>query len=438
MIYTSSKRSLPGRSPQFVEGKSARSRSIVTPRLASRTSIAGAASSGSTATAPAILGLEAAILSDAAAVGGPAPTITLGQPNGGSQIAHGVDVNAIVHPDPKAGILSTDYFRYLGMAPGAAGGGFTGFVGSINVTNLAPGAAMGLIVEFEFDGSEFELIEAANDDVSTSGSTIGMYRLTIDGVPVSDMPTPTEVFAGPTYRRLVSFDGVRAQRRIRVEYGNAYFAGVTIGPSDTIYKPFTPVGARCIVLGDSYTYGKAADAWFTGYAPQLGQIMGWDLWPSGVRATGYLNPSKHILKQPFASRVQHDVIGYDPEFVIVAGGINDAKYHESAVNAAAVSLFRTLIANLPNSTIIVLGPWQPRPLPLIEEAIKSAAATCDLPFIPTTGWFRGKGTISKPSPAGGNANYYIWDDDVHPTQAGHTYLARKLAGEIMLALNDQL
>jgi lysophospholipase L1-like esterase len=303
---------------------------------------------------------------------------------------------------------------------------------------------MGLIIEFVIDGSEFEIIESCKGDINTVTGHLGYYRLSVDGIPVSPLAPlagPTDVIDGKVYRRHVSFNGVRAQRLIRVEYDNAFFGGVTVGPMDTLYAPFTVNGARAIILGDSFTEGTGASAWFTGYARMLGELMGWDAWQSGIGGTGYIAPGLYNL--PFGSRVQHDVIGYKPEFVIIAGGFNDIRYNDATrVGSAAAAVFEAIQAGLPDATVIVVGPWRPnqsddgKTLVPLNAELSKVAASAGLPYVDVLDWFSGNGNAKTPSPAG-NATYYIGSDGTHPTQAGHQYLAERLASELMSIFNDR-
>jgi lysophospholipase L1-like esterase len=390
-------------------------------------------------TTPAFLGLEAATLGVTQPPQSP-PTITLSKAFAKSQIPNGVEKYAIDGPDFAAGVVNTENFRYVGMAPGAVSNPLQiQYVGKVNITAKVPGASMGLIIEFVVDGSEFEIIESCKGDVNYVTGHLGSYRLSVNGVPVIPV-SPTDVYDGKVYRRLVSFNGVRAQRLIRLEYDNAYFGGVTIGPNDSLYFPYTVNGARAIILGDSFTEGTGADAWFTGYARMLGELMGWDAWESGVGGTGYLAPGLYDL--PFPVRVEHDVISYNPEFVLIAGGFNDLRYGDpTKVGATAAAIFEQIQSGLPNATIIVIGPWWPdqskiaTSVATLNSELNSVATKAGLPFVDVLGWFTGSSNSTSASPGTGNTCYYIGEDGTHPTQAGHQYLAERFASEIMALLN---
>jgi lysophospholipase L1-like esterase len=74
----------------------------------------------------------------------------------------------------------------------------------------------------------------------------------------------------------------------------------------------------------------------------------------------------------------------------------------------------------------------------MENAVSAGAATLHDPaifFIPTTGgangaWMTGTGSTAAPH-GDGNCDVYISSDNVHPNDAGHAYLAGRMADEIM-------
>ena len=282
-------------------------------------------------------------------------------------------------------------------------------------------------VEFDTDASQFA--------ISTLG-TGGQYRLRVNGeyiaLPASQGPSSD----GNFYWLTVSFP-TSERRATRMESLGQAFGGIALQAADHVYGPANPLGPRCIVLGDSYTEGLLC------YAQRLADLMGWEVWSSGVGGTGYLNPGAPG-RVKFRDRVQSDVIDQNPDIVLVAGGLNDGSYDPQAVQAEAEALYSTILTNLPSTKLVVIGPWWPRGNPPqfildTRDAIKSAAASQGLYFIDpivstnveqvNVGWITGTGNVATPT-GDGNADYYISADGTHPTDLGHQYLATRLAAAL--------
>ncbi len=276
-------------------------------------------------------------------------------------------------------------------------------------------------VEFDYDGSEFEIF------VHGTG---GSFRLRIDGQYARLSPTPGPPPDGLFYWLKVTFPDSK-RRSFAFEASGVAFGGVAIQADGQLRWPTQPLGSRCIVLGDSYSEG------LTCYAQRLGQLMTWEVWSSGVGGTGYLN-SGPLGRVNFRERVQSDVISRYPDVVIVAGGLNDPT---GGLAAEAGAIYDQIIENLPAARLIVVGPWWPRGIPTQSildnrDALKTAALARNLVFIDplvatdpsqvNAGWITGTGNAANPK-ADGNADQYISADGTHPTDLGHQFLALKLA-----------
>ncbi len=371
---------------------------------------------------PALSALTTASLGDNPLLSRVAPSVTLGPPGGDSAIASSVLVPAVL--DAQSGTLNP-LFRARMMAPGQAGGALPD-AALVRAVNVSPPPAAGsmVVAEFMTDGSQFELVEKGQG---------GKYRVTVDSKPVTLSAVDAAPANGAIYNRLVDFGGVRAQRLVRVEYVKNYFGGVRIDARDTLYPPHPPLGPRAVVLGDEWTAGAGADARFTNYVSFLGALLGWDCWPSGLASTGYLAPG--TANVTFRQRAQSDVIAYNPEIVLIAGGINDQRFSASALGAEAAALYSQLQNGLPNTRIVVIGPWSAgtpaSSLVLsVRDTLSAQAASAGLQFVDPTGWVTGTGNAGS-APVSGNASYYTSADGVHPTQAGHEYLGHRLASELM-------
>ncbi len=278
-------------------------------------------------------------------------------------------------------------------------------------------------VEFETDARELEVL--------TLG-TGGKFRVKVDheyaDLSAASGPPPD----GNFYSVKINFGG--AQRRvISFEALGLAFGGVIIAPGDKIFRAEKPLGPKAIVLGDSYTEGLVC------YAQRLADLMGWEVWSSGVGGTGYLNPGP-AGRVKFRDRVQTDVIAHNPDIVLVAGGINDVSDSPASLRIEAEALYDTILTNLPSAKLVVVGPWWPRGNPPqfvldARDAFKAAAASRGLEFIDplvatnasqtNIGWITGTGNAGNPT-GDGNADSYISSDGTHPTDLGHQYLALRL------------
>jgi lysophospholipase L1-like esterase len=109
------------------------------------------------------------------------------------------------------------------------------------------------------------------------------------------------------------------------------------------------------------------------------------------------------------------------DLVLVFGSRNDGKQDPAAMAAAATALYATIHERAPRAKLIVVGPaWVDERVPDFitsdSKAISAAAATAGIQFVDplSDGWFFGI-----------NAKL-IGADGVHPTDAGHQYLAEKM------------
>lgn len=133
---------------------------------------------------------------------------------------------------------------------------------------------------------------------------------------------------------------------------------------------------------------------------------------------------KHTLPEDYAAQ---EVRGQD--VVVVFAGLNDSQGDPATVGPAASKLYAAIKVDSPNATLIVVGAAWPRLTPpayalTIRDQIKAAAAQAGAQFIDpiADGWFEG------PDHA------LIGSDGTHPVDAGHKYMADKLAPVIDAAL----
>lgn len=349
------------------------------------------------------------------------PTVTIGTANASSVIS-----NSVLVP------WTSSAFRYLGGTPVQAGVAFPDTLMGRYRTITSSVIPAYMNVEFEFDGSEFEIYQKA--------LASNNYRIWVDGQKVTDAVQSGPGSPGSLFLTHVNF-GSRANRRIRIEGSVFYFGGIQVGPNDTIWKPSTPAGPRVALVSDSFgegagTGGAGAHECFLNV---MGRLLGWrDLWNQSVGGTGYLNNGGGGGKVKYRDRIQNDVIQYNPDIVIVHGSVNDAGQTPSALTAEATALYQAIRAGLPDATLIVVLPFAMLVTATYDaerDAVKAAAdAEADFVINPRAdGWITGTGRVGATT-GSGNADLYRSSDAIHPTAAGSAYLGFRLAQTIAAAM----
>lgn len=270
-------------------------------------------------------------------------------------------------------------------------------------------------------------------------STATMYRLSIDGRKVTDlMQASNGTTAGSGH--LITFDlGSAAPRRIRLDFSTFPFGGVYIPPTATLWG--VPLqGGRLMTFTDSLGDGSAQNTgagcgtWVDRVARFLGST---DVWRQGRGGTGYITAGSYAT---FGNRVSADVVGWSPDRLIVWGGYNDNGGSQSAIGSAAASLYSTIRSGLPACDVYVIGCWSPTGSPAAsitntDATLRTAAAAAGYPFISplTGGCYHASGALVATHGAfitSANAAGYIGADAVHPNDAGHVYLARRITAAI--------
>lgn len=347
------------------------------------------------------------------------PTITQGAQNGATAIASGAFVS-----------MTDARFRYFGV-PAGFGAVFPdnslfkcpdsiSYVGAQTIFASGP-----WFVEWVSNGSQCEFY--------TKGQS-GQFRLRVDGQLATARYIDGPPSNGSGYRVLIDFAGVRASRTYRLEMtSNHRFGGVAIGPADTLSASTTPMSPKIAWLGDSYTEGGSYNAAFESHVHQVGDLIGWtNVLNRGLGATGYLNDGGSP-KVKFADRVTKDIVNLGPDVVFISGGHNDTSFTAASVAAQATAIVAAIQAALPATRIWLLSPWSSHGAGSqfyidLTAALGAVASARGVHFIDTITdpWFTGSGNAGSPS-GSGNADLYIGADNTHPTLAGHTYAAGRLA-----------
>jgi lysophospholipase L1-like esterase len=268
-----------------------------------------------------------------------------------------------------------------------------------------------------------------------SASTL--YRVSVDNRKLTDLMTSTGASAVGS-RHVLKFDlGSSAPRKIRIDGYTMPFGGVFVGPNDSVWRvPFA--GKRIMVTGDSlsagssFNTGAGAGTWFHRFCRILGYE---DTWNTAIGGTGYIadNSGSSVT---MGARVT-DVTGYAPDRIICWAGYNDNGQPAASTDAAARAYFRQLASALDAYTVII-GCWSPTGSPAgslvtTDETLRQAAADFKMPFIsPITGKVYNADGLQVASLGAwitsANASRFVnSSDNIHPTDAGHAYLARRIA-----------
>lgn len=184
-------------------------------------------------------------------------------------------------------------------------------------------------------------------------------------------------------------------------------------------------------LGDSYTVGDRGVQPETTYASATARLLGWQVVVGGRGGTGFV--AKGAGTQAFLSLFESQ-LGWRPapDMLIVSGGHNDWRLPAPQVAAAAHLLLERAGQRWPGTRLVLLGPlWgtdaPPQGAVAVRDALKVLAGQLGVPFIDPLGerWITGDRLTGA-----GNAPRFIKHDRTHPNQAGHRYVATRLAADL--------
>jgi lysophospholipase L1-like esterase len=178
------------------------------------------------------------------------------------------------------------------------------------------------------------------------------------------------------------------------------------------------------VVGDSYTTGGDLG----GLGPSGWTARAWQLLADqGIRVTadvaaeggaGYGTRGNHgsVFEDLTADAVKPDDV-----LVVYFGSRNDQGVDPAQLSILAWGTFQLARRTAPSAKFLVIGPpWPtadpPGPVLKIRDALKYQAGLVKATFIDpiAAGWFVGRPEL-------------IGKDGVHPTDAGHAYMAEKIA-----------
>jgi lysophospholipase L1-like esterase len=187
-----------------------------------------------------------------------------------------------------------------------------------------------------------------------------------------------------------------------------------------------PAGSTAVFLGDSFTSGwNGAGLGGHGWPAIVAASRGWRSIDLAVPGTGFLNPG--WTNQPLASRVAA-AVRLKPDIVVVASGHNDSRWSASATADAADAAIRRLRRALPDAVFVIVAPiWQngspPQRCLILRDRLRARAATIRAIFIDPLAdrWFAG------------SRHQLIGPDGLHPTDAGHRFMARRVLAALARA-----
>lgn len=220
----------------------------------------------------------------------------------------------------------------------------------------------------------------------------------------------------------VIFVGVSALIAHNRPAAAAAFTPLTSAPSSA--APKVPVIA---VFGDSYTGGTALGGQGTkNWAQIVGRQVHATMRVAAAGGGGYVQVS------PFTHGTFTDLIAAHPptgaDLVIVFGSRNDSGQDPAEVQSAAAADFAAITHADPAAKLLVVGPcWSAGTPPAgalaARDAVQKAAVAAGATFVDplSGGWFSGRTDL-------------IGSDGVHPTDAGHAYLADKIEPAVRSAI----
>jgi lysophospholipase L1-like esterase len=373
---------------------------------------------------------------------GPTPTITTTK-QATSTIA---GAQALIAPD-------TGPFSYAGAANFTYGTG-TPNSAYYSATSRYPNSYVSPIswsqntwsVEFGTDASVLEI------KFNAASATATMCRVFVDGQKLTDlMQNPgtwggLALTAGSSHVLKIDLGAAgSAPRKWRIDFYNMPFGGIFLPATASIWKP--PLhGGRLLAFGDSitdgsaYNTGQGAGTWLYRAARLMGIA---DVWDQARGGTGYITAGSY---DTLPNRVATDVVPYNPDRVIVWAGYNDNGGSQAAIASAADSVFAAINAIGSRPDTYVIGCYSPLGSPTAglvntDNTLQQRAQIAGIPFIsPITGivYNAAGGSVMNQGPwitAANQSTYVNATDNVHPNDAGHIYLARRIVHAVSALLN---
>jgi lysophospholipase L1-like esterase len=208
----------------------------------------------------------------------------------------------------------------------------------------------------------------------------------------------------------------------------ALLVGILTAPSTPVrHNEILPLDSsvnHIAVVGDSYTTGGELG----GLGPKGWTARAWQLLAgqgipitADVAAEGGAGYGTRGNRGSVFEDLTADAVKPDDELVVFFGSRNDQGVDPTQLSILAWGTFQLARRTAPSAKFLVIGPPWPTADPpdavlKIRDALKYQAGVADATFIDpiAAGWFVGRPEL-------------IGMDGVHPTDAGHAYMAEKIA-----------
>lgn len=277
-------------------------------------------------------------------------------------------------------------------------------------------------------------------------TTAGSYSATPSGTITQASTTGSGTGATFTSPFWASQQTTRRLRRVRVIWtGYIQFAGVNVAASDNVLPwPVSPRVPRMMVVGDSQqdTFVDYAGGQM-GYsiAQHLGLADAVTI--SSYGGTGYLSTNGIGLNWTDARRIA-DIIRQAPDIVLIIGSQNDWNQNTATLTAAVRTMLNTLLAALPNTLFVGIGPVVGNSSTVnaanaIAAGWTGANDQGRVRFIDnfTVPWITGFGESAITASPTTNAGYWVASEQYHLHGFGVEYWAEIAAtrvGDALLAM----
>jgi lysophospholipase L1-like esterase len=181
---------------------------------------------------------------------------------------------------------------------------------------------------------------------------------------------------------------------------------------------------RVAVIGDSYTTGGALG----GKGPKGWTTRAWQILAAqrtavtaDVNAEGGAGYGTRGSHGSLFEDLAEGVVKPDDALVVFFGSRNDQNVDATQLSILAYGTFQLARSLAPSASFLVIGPpWPtanpPQSVLRIRDALRYQASIAGAKFVDpiALGWFVGQPEL-------------IGADGVHPTDAGHAYMAEKIA-----------
>lgn len=288
------------------------------------------------------------------------------------------------------------------------------------------------------------LVDAAKVSFRVKPTTAA-FRFLVDGQYVSTAGTNTIATSGSD--EYISLDfGSRALRRVTLEgQQNCAFVGVYVGSTEKVYAAPAADGPTAVLLGDSYAYGSTAAALGDSFGRVMADWLGIEAMTcSGSGGTGWATGSSAYR---FDQRITNGdlSLGGAPDVICLMASYNDRANSTATITANTLAGLQAARAAHPNALILVFGcfPGATGPSTGITDAENAVFAAVDsfgdaktakIPVSTITAGALITGTGKVGTTTGsGNSDIYTDTDGVHPPTAGHAFIGKWAAQQVLAA-----